>query len=344
MPPPFNGATIDFGGRASNDTVSVQHTLRRGADLRMVWGGEWRRERVVSRPLYNTAEPLLIDFQRLFGNLEWHASSAVVLNAGAMAEHSSQSGSSLAPRLMANWHVTPSQTLRLGVSKAFRPPSTFEKSADVRYEVLGTLLQATNVSRGSVMPESVVATELGYLGDFSRLGLWLDVRVFDERIKGFVRPLNYALPPGTALLSNQSIDYVNAEDFSIHGLEYEFKWQPWSGAQLRLGQARVIIGSNDLGTRSAAAPLTTSVALMQKLPAGWDLTLLHHDGGTRNLLGFGNLSKMQRTDLRVANTQRIGPARVELALTLQNLGADYQDYDPRFLFRQRAFASLRVDH
>ena len=48
------GVTISFGGRASNDNLMLQHTLRKGADLRLVWGGELRRESLVSLPLYNT--------------------------------------------------------------------------------------------------------------------------------------------------------------------------------------------------------------------------------------------------------------------------------------------------
>lgn len=344
LPAPFNGVNIDFGGRASNDTVSLQHVFRTGRDLRVVWGGELRRERVVSKPLYNTAEPLNNDFARLFGNAEWRVGRDLVFNAGAMAENSSQSGSSLAPRLMANWHLAAGQTLRVGVSKAFRPPSAFERFANVRYEAAGVLLQATNVARGKVLPESIVASELGYLGDFARFGLWLDVRFFNERIKGFVRPQAYALPAGTALLSSQSIEYTNADDFSIRGLEYELKWQPWSGGQLRLAQSRVLIGSDDLGTRSAVAPLTTSLVFLQKLPGALDLSLLHHNGGTRNLLGYGNLAAMQRTDLRLARAMQLGPARAELAVTVQNLGAAYLDYDPRFSFQRRAIVSLRVEH
>ena len=344
LPAPFLGATIDFGGSASNDTVSIQHTVRQGADLRFVWGGELRRERVRSRPLYNTDAALQNDFTRLFGNAEWRLGPALLLNVGAMAEHSSQSGSNLAPRVMGNWHLAQGQTLRVGVSRALRPPSAFEKYADVRYEVNGVLLQAPNVSRGAVRPETVVASELGYLGDFPTLGLWFDLRVFDERIKGFVRPQSYALPAGSALLSGQSTDYVNAEDFNVHGLEYELKWQPWRGGQLRLAQSRVVIGSADLGTRAAAAPLTTSVMLIQKLGAGVEFCLQHHDGGTRNLLGYGNLAPMQRTDLRLARALPLGPARAEVALTLQNLGPAYLDFDPRFAFRRRVILSLRLDH
>lgn len=126
---------VGIGGRATNNTLSLQHTFRQGPSLRVVWGGEFRREQVTSAPLYNTTSAFRTDFTRLFGNAEWHLHPNLVLNAGAMAEKSSDSGSSLAPRVMLNWHLTPGQTLRAGVSRGYRPASSFENYADARYVV-----------------------------------------------------------------------------------------------------------------------------------------------------------------------------------------------------------------
>ena len=63
--------TIDSSGDASVDTVSLQHTFRYNPAVRVVWGGELRREQVVSKALYNTDSALVSDFSRLFGNVEW---------------------------------------------------------------------------------------------------------------------------------------------------------------------------------------------------------------------------------------------------------------------------------
>ncbi|HEX5697183.1 MAG TPA: TonB-dependent receptor, partial [Rhodoferax sp.] len=131
--PMIPGLNFDSSGTARNDSLTAQHTLRLGQDVRMVWGAELRRESVTSLPVYNTPEPLVTDFTRLFAHAEWRIVPELLLNAGAMAEHSSASGSSLAPRLMLNWHVTPGQTLRAGMARSFRPPSEFEANSDVRY-------------------------------------------------------------------------------------------------------------------------------------------------------------------------------------------------------------------
>lgn len=62
---------IDFGGRTRSDVVTLQHTARHGTDVRVVVGGEIRREQVSSKPLFNTDAALVTDFTRLFGNVEW---------------------------------------------------------------------------------------------------------------------------------------------------------------------------------------------------------------------------------------------------------------------------------
>ena len=252
---------VDISGRSSSDNLSLQHTWRQSPVLQLVWGGEFRRERVTSKPVYNTDAALVTDFTRLFGNLEWRPASDLVLNAGVMAEHSSVDGSSLSPRLMLNWHVAEGHTLRVGGSRADRPPSTYEKSADVRFYWNDHLLEITTQSSGRVTREDVLSTEMGYLGVFPSLGLNLDVRVFKERINGFIRQWNATQPK----------DYFNQDDFSVQGLEYEMKWQPWSGAQFRLAQAYIHSSAADQdngavsGLPLAAPRQATTTVLVHRL-------------------------------------------------------------------------------
>lgn len=342
---PIPAILIDYGGRASNDTVSVQHTFRHNSALRVVWGGEVRREQVVSKPLYNTDSAFVTEFSRLFANAEWRLGRDLVLNAGSMFEHSSVSGDSLAPRLMLNWHVAEGQTLRAGVSQANRPPSTFEKFGNVRYVLNGVLLQATTVSRGNVQPESVLAREIGYLGDFPKLGASLDVRAFHEQVSGFVRSRQYALPPHTALLSDVASDFINSEDLTIHGVEFQLKWRPWRDGQFIFNQAYVDIQSLDHDTSWAAPKLASSLTFFQKLPGNLDLSLMHQDNSTASPQGStGDPVAMTRTDLRLGLPLRFGTNRGELALVVQNLGVPYPDLDKNFQFQRRAFVTLRVEN
>lgn len=333
---------VEASGVSNSDTLTLQHTWRSGLALRLVSGLELRRERITSRPAYNTDASLLTDFSRLFANLEWRPASDWVLNAGAMAEHTSTSGSSLAPRLMLNWHVAPDQTLRIGSSRAFRPPSTFEQFADVRHLWNGHLLEVTILASGKVRPESVRAHELGYLGNFPALGLDLDVRVFHEQVSDFIMQLNASKPR----------DYANVEAFFIHGLEYQLKWQPWQGAQVSFNQAYIYSSvpylgpTSDSGRMLAAPRLASTLSYFQKMSGGWNFSLLHQDRSKVTLQGAGqdDQTAMTRTDLRLAAPVRLGGKNAELALTVQNLGAPYADFEPVFKFQRRAFVTFRIDN
>ncbi len=334
--------TVDVGGRAINNTVSLQHTFRQGPSLGVVWGGEFRREEVTSKPFYNTTTALRTDFTRLFGNAEWRIHPSLVLNAGAMAEKSSDSGSSFAPRVMLNWHLAPGQTLRAGLSRGYRPPSTFENYADVRYVLPAGLPSIqTGLSSGNLKPESILARELGYLLDAPQLGVGLDVRVFHEQIGGFISQLNENTIPKRSVK-----DYANTGDFAIRGLEYQLKWRPWQGAELNFNQTFMDIRSTDLGTKYAAPKRASTLAFFQKLPNGLDLTLLHQDAGKMTLQGASDGSEVarKRTDVRVSAPVRVAGYRGELAVVVQNVGAPYTDFRPNFFFERRAFVTLSFEN
>ena len=192
----------------------------------------------------------------------------------------------------------------------------------------------TTLASGNVVAENVLAHELGYLGDFPKFGVNLDVRVFHEQIGGFITQLNATVPK----------DYANTEDFSIRGLEYQLKWRPWRGGQLVFNQAFIDIGIKDLSSSLAAPKMASTLALFQKLPGGLDLSLMHYVGGAATLQGSWPNASMNRTDLRLGLPLRLGAKKAELALVVQNLGLPYQDFDPAFTFQRRAFVTLQVEN
>lgn len=328
---------IDFSGRASNDNVSLQHTFRRGANLRLVWGAELRRERVSSRPIYNTDAAYVTDFTRLFINTEWRMTPNWVLNAGAMAEHINPNGTTLAPRVMVNWHAAEGHTLRAGVSRAFRPPSTFENYGDVRYYFNNRLLRVTTQSGGAVQPESLLAREVGYLIDLPKLGFQADIRAFHESVGNFI----WRVPVSGRNAQNE---YANFENFSIRGLEYQAKWSPWRDAQINFTQAATNIKSANWGLASSAPNLATTLAFRQKFSQGLELSLSHQHSSSLTFQGIGDVDAVRRTDLRLGRSLRWGQHKGELALVLQNLDKANTDYRPDFLFQRRAFVTLRLEN
>lgn len=318
---------VDFSGLNRNDAISLVHTARHGAGVQLMLGAEYRHEYIVSNFFYSTASPKETDFLRVFSSAEWRIDNNWVLNAGALHESSNLYPESLSPRVMLNWHMSPGHTLRAGMSKAYRPPSMFEKAANAPLMAIQ--------SRGTLVSERLLVRELGYMADIPAVKLNLDLRVYREEIGGFIRLYDLVAPR----------NYINSEDFVIQGWEYQLKWQPWQGGQFILNQAYTDIGSIDLGSALAAPKLASSISFFQKFPGNFDLTLTHQDDGVARLIGTGssNTQALTRTDLRLAKTMRWGGRNAELALVVQNLGLPYLDYERTFYFRKRAFMSLRFD-
>lgn len=327
---------VRTSGEARSTSLSAQYTRRINDQLRTVWGGEYRTERIVSAPLFNTAAPLDNHFSRLFGNAEWRLTPDWLLNVGALAEHGRVTGNTVSPRVMLNWRVAPGHTLRSGVSRAFRPPGSYEKFADVRYFYLGKPLSVRGpLSTGSAQSETIKGKEIGYLGDFPSLGAQLDVRLFDETLDGLI----YQTKGSPA-------DYANEPAFTLRGIEYQAKWRPWEGAEFIVNQTYINSTRpvNDSNIMAAATPkVATSLTYFQKLPGQIDLTLTHVNDQPAVLVA-DKPEAIKRTDLRLSKTWRSGPRRNELALVVHNLGGAYPDYKKHFLFERQAFITLRLEN
>jgi len=346
--PLIPGLNFDFSGTARNDSLTAQHTLRLSPAVRMVWGAELRRESVTSLPVYNTSEALVTDFTRLFAHAERRLRPDLLLNAGAMAEHSSASGASLAPRLMLNWHVAPGQTLRAGMARSFRPPSEFETSGDVRYAANGKVFEIFYLARGNVAPEKVLTRELGYYGSFSWLNSNLDVRLFDEVMSGLIQVKNYdAQVDGESFTDIR--DYVNGDSLTLRGLELQWAGRPWPGAQLGFNHSYTKLFFPNPPTKETLASTmpesASSLFFSQQFSNGWTFSMSHQNSNPFRLQRTGNYKQyISRTDWRLSKTLLVGRNAGEIALTVQNQGPAQADFYKSFAFERRAYVSLRLDN
>jgi iron complex outermembrane receptor protein len=244
---------------------------------------------------------------------------------------------------MINWRLAEGHSLRYGLTQAFRTPSAYEKFANTRYYQNGVLLDSTMVARGNLGVEKIFTRELGYLGELPGLGLSLDMRLFEEEVRDFVKTRPYDLPGSGG--NNRATDFINDENFKTHGLEYQLKWRPWQDGQLVLAQSFVDSTQSVSGTYSTRPYNSTSVMLMQKLPSAIDLSLMYHQVDASHFPGEDKPAPaFSRTDLRLAKQMRFGNKRGEISFVVQNLGPAYQDFKPDFYFRRQAFLMLKLEN
>lgn len=348
---PYYGATIDQSGREYVDTFTLQNTLRLSPTLRTVWGAEFRRERVVSPPLFDQLISVSSDFYRLFGSAEWRLAPSLLLNAGALAEHSDIAGDSISPRVMLNWSPVTGHTLRAGASTAFRPPSAYEKYGQVQYRDANGQNPTGyyTYNNGTLVAERLFSKELGYYFAPGSGQVSGDVRVFQEQISDGIAHTDYDVVPGV-----KPEQYLNSNNDQINGVEWQMNWVPQASTKLLFTQTWTTTTSsssvgtaNQFRTEHGAPRYAVSVALMHSYDNGWHVSVMHQQADDVALMSSSTdrtLTSMQRTDLRLAKDLRLGGHKAQLGLVLQNLGDPYQDGDRKFYFQQRALVTLKIDN
>lgn len=360
--------SVNYGGHAERHDFDVQHSFSPRAGMRVVWGIGARAESV-NQPLYyygNVRQTR--NSKRLFANLEWSLSPRWLLNVGGSIEHDTLGGTMPAPRLSLHHHFDDQNTVRLGTSRAFRAPSLFEQRGDWRWAPVNAqpFFKYNYVAGAPLQPERVDSVEIGYLGEFRRQALSLDVRAFheniDQRMQIVRRVLDpaYCNDPYVVRCSDGADRSINAQKINIQGIEYQLRWQPLQATRFLLNQSFVRIRSTllpfshnlspadlakiNIQTDASAPERTTTLMLIQKLP--WDVELSltqHHVSTLRWTQNQIPVPAYIRTDWRLAKSFRVGPQNFEVAYTGRSTLGEYGDYRANFIITPRHFVSLSMN-
>lgn len=367
----------NVGGHSTRDELELQHTLAPTSSTRLVWGLSTRWDKVSAPLYYHARSEVQRDVQRAFGNLEWRPDEKWLLNLGGSFEQDSLSGEHFSPRLSLSHHLSPAHTLRAGVARAWRTPSTYDQTGQLRYGIANypDFYLVDYLASSKVVAERLNSYELGYYGELKDWRLSLDLRAFREVIPNRIQLVERNLqapncnhwpaeapPPVFLAFPCGGADYaVNAEHLDIRGLEYQLRWQPWEKTRLILNQAATRIHSRLLDfdttnsgdnltriqdhSRTSSPLLSTTLMLMQKLPLGMDLAITASHVGemkwTRNNNGL--LPAYNRVDWRLAYPFKLGPTRGELAYTAQSANSSHLEYKNSRRIDPRHWLSLRFD-
>lgn len=360
--------SLNYGGLAERHDFDAQHNFSPAAGVRVAWGVGFRAE-AVNQPLFYYGDVRQTrNSKRLFASAEWSLSPRWLLNAGGSIEHDTLGGTMAAPRLSLHHHFNEENTLRLGASRAFRAPSLFEQRADWRWTPTNAqpFFKYYYLAGDALKPERVDSTELGYIGEFRRLALSLDVRAFhekiDQRMLKVARKLDaaYCANPYAVLCAEDAVDYtVNGQNVRVQGIEYQLRWQPLPDTRLLLNQAFVRTRSELLTfvtdqnaenlakyttqTDASAPERSTTLMLIQRLPHDIEFSLAqHHVASVRWTLNQTPVAPYVRTDWRLAKRFRVGPQNVEVAYTGRSTTGEYGDFRNHYVVTPRHFVSLSM--
>lgn len=373
---------ISINGRGRRLNLELQHIAALSPRLRTVWGIGHRQADARSLPLYARAEAVKLHEERLFGNLEWRPHPRWLFNLGGFAGFHSALGDYFSPRLMANVHLAPTHTLRVGYTESARLPNLFELYSDVRFQPrnwaalaaskhpndrLAALMAASGLpfrlyaGNPALHEERLEVRELGYFGHWRDVRLSLDVRLYHERMRdliakgtgtvpGYVIPdnaLTRLIAPAVIGTPAPVVTYLNQAAFTTRGLEYQARWQPAAGSEIWLNQAFARTRWQHDADMPRPPVRATTLAWFQKLPQGFELSLIQQWLGALTWSKAADaLPRQRRLDLRLAKQMRWGDTqRLELALVVQGVGGDQIAYQSGsfFTLERRAWGTLRLE-
>lgn len=341
-------ARIDSNRGSRRDNVELQHRLRSSETLHLLWGAEWRMDRLESASLFNDTRARAQREWRLFGNAEWRMSKHWLWNAGAMVEKIEHDRARVAPRLFLNWQPRPAATLRMGYSGGWRQPALFERTADYRivHPELGDL-QINQQGNRALKPQHIDTYEVGFLGVLPKGAGSIDIRLFDERISDFIvrrttqfSPTNKldTIGPPHARLPNDIFQqifggtrWVNAHGtVRLSGLEYQLRVHPWTGGQLMLNHSMIRARVKDPAVNRSVAPYVASLSWLQEVGT-WQSTLsLLRMGPSQAANGFVpdtrfTVDAYTTLDWSMARTIRLDSQALELRFSGINLLGKHQE-------------------
>ena len=192
----------------TRDEVELQNTLLTSPENRLVWGASLRKDWVRAPNQFLSEQT--VHESTLFGHDEWRITPKLILNGGAMLQNSGLGQQSTSPRLALNYHVAEKQTLRLGVSRAYRNPSMYEERGNYHFQLPGIGPVVFYQASGGLQPENILSREIGYIGEFPGRGLTIDARLYHDQLSKMIYVTNPPFPPK---------DFVNSFDAQHNGLE-----------------------------------------------------------------------------------------------------------------------------
>lgn len=357
--PDFNWVD-EKGDRGHRNEIEFVHTFAPLAKTRLVWGASWRGDTLRSKTMLYGTNKVVREVSRTFANVEWTPVGWFTGNAGLSSEYDSIAGNHISSRVSGGFHVTPENSIRLGYARGWRTASTLDYRANFR----GSPDDAELTGIRNLPAESLDSWEIGYLGDWKRLGMSLDVRHFHELLgdRLFQIDPNRRDDLGDSMFPIQNIH--------IAGTEYQFKWRPIEQTKFVLSQSFTRIDSDYTHTvlaqtnanifrgdrlqriealaEKSAPRRMTSLLWIQKLPYGLDGSVARYWADPAKWTRNTEVGGYIRTDARIAYPFQFGPQRGELAYTVQSLDGDHGEFkadgdEADRVVGRRHWVSLRLD-
>ena len=297
---------------------------------------------------------------RLNVNLEWTASDALTINLGNALEKIRNKDNTNSYRAAANYQLSKKHIFRLAGSHSYRDPTLLEVNQNSIYTYDNQGEEITLYTRvfsdDNIATEKQISREVGYLGLFDDKKLSLDIRIFDEKLTNLIGERR---EPSIGPLKHiaETINIIdNVENVNLKGVEWQLQYRPTNQLLLSLNHSYLEaegdswFASFELGDDVASEgdvihDLTkvvpenmANLLVSYEMPGGLKFSgSYHYKEGYKPGSRFDILPSHSRFDLKASKRWFSQSNWMELSLTAQNVGDDYQEH-----FSFNKFESLYV--
>lgn len=293
---------------------------------------------------------------RLNTNLEWTASDALTINYGHVIEKIRDKENTQSFRAAANYQLSKQHVFRLATSKSYRDPTLLEVNQNAIYTYDNDGEEVTIYTRvfadADITKEKQISHEIGYLGLFDDKNLSLDIRLFDEELSNLIGERR---EPSNGPVQDIVNIIDNTENMKLKGIEWQLQYKPTNQLLLSLNHSYLeaegdswyysfnqgddVASENDIiGDLKKTVPKNMANLLVSyEISGGLKLSgSLHYKSSyTPRFFDEEYPSSHTRIDLKVSKRWVSQRNWMELCLTAQNVGDEYQEH-----FLSNQFESL----
>lgn len=302
-------ATTDLNVENSRRDAEFQDTYVWNDTVKTVAGLHVKEDKARSKTFYG--ETVKNSSYQAFTNVEVKLSDKFTANIGGSLEHDENLGSELTPRYSLHYHIQPGQSFRAVYSEAIRTPDLLETSADWVYsgrvkepEALEGEVLTLSCATGdpNLDPERIRSRELGYFGNFPKLGLQWDVKAFYDSLDDLI----------SDSLSCDGFSPDNENYLNQRGIETEIDYRPNPDWLVHFTYSYIESKTNRNNERTFTPQNAASLLVGYHLNARTQLSMAHYyTMATEGARFFNN--EFIRSDAKISYRLAIAGQEIELS-------------------------------
>lgn len=297
--------------RVNRQDLDFQDTYIWSKYFKTVSGVHLKKARASSETYYSgTVEN---HSYQIFANVEIKLGKHVSINAGSSYEYEQYVGKNFSPRYSMHYHISPDHSFRMVYSEAIRSPDLLETSAQWEYtarnirpapdgQTSGRFI-LTVAGNPHVKPERIESREIGYYGNFRQYHLQWDVKVFNDKLDRLI----------SKSIALDTFDPDNNTSLAQKGAETEVDFRPNRHWLIHFSYAYIEAEASSDREETFTPTNAGSALISYRFDNGLQLSSSHYYA---RAIGT-DANKFSRSDIRIAQTFKIGNSRIELAYTAQ---------------------------